>query len=228
MNNTETQPPRPQPWTGARRHRQVTAELAVKPAQGLSAAEAAARLARFGPNELVERGGKKPWQTPAGPVHQQARAHPDRRRRGLGHRRRLQGRDRHPRHRDPQRRARLRPGVPGGAGHGRARRSWPCRTCGCAATARSRTSPRATSCPATSCCSRRATSFPADGRLVEAANLRIQEALLTGESEPVEKITRRSRRLAAATALGDRRNMAFMGTTVTYGRGVAARSRPRA
>ena len=59
--------------------------------------------------------------------------------------------------------------------------------------------------------------IPADGRVVEAVNLRIQELVLTGELEPVEKNT-------AALAnenlpLGDRRNSAYMGTVVTYGRG---------
>ncbi|MCK6580137.1 MAG: cation-translocating P-type ATPase [Anaerolineae bacterium] len=60
---------------------------------------------------------------------------------------------------------------------------------------------------------------PADARLVETANLRVQEASLTGESEPVEKNT------AVLTdtdaPLGDRYNMVYMGTSVTYGRGVA-------
>lgn len=59
---------------------------------------------------------------------------------------------------------------------------------------------------------------PADGRIVESAGLRIQEALLTGESEAIEK---RSLALAGegVLALGDQTNMAFMGTSVTYGRG---------
>jgi P-type Ca2+ transporter type 2C len=63
---------------------------------------------------------------------------------------------------------------------------------------------------------------PADGRLLEAANLRIQEALLTGESEAVEKSIAALLPTANFIALGDRRNMAFMGSTVTYGRGLLA------
>ncbi len=60
-------------------------------------------------------------------------------------------------------------------------------------------------------------AIPADMRLVESVNLRIQEAALTGESEPVEK---QLEALAQADiTLGDRRNMAYMGTVVTYGRG---------
>ncbi len=59
---------------------------------------------------------------------------------------------------------------------------------------------------------------PADGRILEAASLRIQEAVLTGESEAVEK---RSTALPGdgVLALGDQVNMAFMGTSVAYGRG---------
>ncbi len=64
---------------------------------------------------------------------------------------------------------------------------------------------------------------PADGRLVDVVNLRIEEAVLTGESEAV---TKTAAVLAASgggeVTLGDRTNMAFMGTTVGYGRGEMA------
>jgi Ca2+-transporting ATPase len=58
---------------------------------------------------------------------------------------------------------------------------------------------------------------PADVRLVESINLRIDEASLTGESVPVEKVANVT--LSEDVPLGDRVNSAFMGTTVTYGRG---------
>ncbi len=58
---------------------------------------------------------------------------------------------------------------------------------------------------------------PADLRLLESANLKIEEAALTGESVAVEKDARVT--LRQDVPLGDRRNTAFMGTLVTYGRG---------
>jgi Ca2+-transporting ATPase len=60
-------------------------------------------------------------------------------------------------------------------------------------------------------------SIPADLRIVESANLRVQEAALTGESEPVEKQT--TALPNPDLPLGDRVNMAYMGTFATYGRG---------
>ena len=63
---------------------------------------------------------------------------------------------------------------------------------------------------------------PADARLIEVNGLKVEEAALTGESEAVEKITAAITAADAnAVALGDRKNMVFMGTTVSYGRGVA-------
>ena len=58
---------------------------------------------------------------------------------------------------------------------------------------------------------------PADLRLVETVNLKIEEASLTGESVPVEKNA--ALVLDKEIPLGDRRNSAFMGTLITYGRG---------
>jgi Ca2+-transporting ATPase len=58
---------------------------------------------------------------------------------------------------------------------------------------------------------------PADARLIEAVNLKIQEAALTGESLPVEK---QAETLGEGEwSLAERKNMAYTGTAVTYGRG---------
>src|SRR5208337_5431523 len=57
--------------------------------------------------------------------------------------------------------------------------------------------------------------IPADLRLVDAKNLRTEEAALTGESVPAEKTTEP---VAAKATVGDRENMAFSGTMVVSGR----------
>jgi Ca2+-transporting ATPase len=66
---------------------------------------------------------------------------------------------------------------------------------------------------------------PADCRIIESSNLRVQEASLTGESEPVEKqasfMPAMKDGVPAELSLGDRRNMLYMGTVLTYGRGEA-------
>ena len=59
---------------------------------------------------------------------------------------------------------------------------------------------------------------PADCRFIESANLRIQESTLTGESQAVEKNT--AALGGRDLPLGDRKSIGFMGTVVTYGRGV--------
>jgi P-type Ca2+ transporter type 2C len=60
---------------------------------------------------------------------------------------------------------------------------------------------------------------PADSRIIESANLSVAEAALTGESQPVEKFVKAIE--SADAPLGDRCNMLYMGTAVTYGRGTA-------
>ena len=66
-------------------------------------------------------------------------------------------------------------------------------------------------------------AVPADGRLLQAATLKIEEAALTGESVPAEKIVDALQPAAGEqdVPLGDRRNMIYMGSSVVYGRGVA-------
>ena len=59
--------------------------------------------------------------------------------------------------------------------------------------------------------------IPADLRIIEAINLKAQEASLTGESLPVEKETEKIEN--EETGIGDRVNMAFSSSLVTYGRG---------
>ena len=62
-------------------------------------------------------------------------------------------------------------------------------------------------------------AVPADGRIIESASLKIEEAALTGESVPVDK-TADALTASGEVPLGDRTNMAYMGSTVVYGRGV--------
>jgi len=59
--------------------------------------------------------------------------------------------------------------------------------------------------------------IPADLRLFKVTDIKVQEAILTGESEPVEKNSNALEQ--DKIPLGDRKNMAFMGTTIIAGRG---------
>lgn len=62
-------------------------------------------------------------------------------------------------------------------------------------------------------------AVPADLRIIEASSLKIEEASLTGESVPVDKSSAVIAAPADDVPLGDRYNMAYMGTNVVYGRG---------
>ncbi|MBR5060177.1 MAG: calcium-translocating P-type ATPase, PMCA-type [Clostridia bacterium] len=64
--------------------------------------------------------------------------------------------------------------------------------------------------------------IPADGRLIESHSLKIEEAALTGESVPVTKmLDALTLKNGKDVPLGDRKNMVYMGSTVSYGRGKA-------
>ncbi len=65
-------------------------------------------------------------------------------------------------------------------------------------------------------------AVPADARILECASMKIEEAALTGESVPVDKkVEALTPDANGDVALGDRKNMVFMGSTVVYGRGKA-------
>ncbi|HIT33683.1 MAG TPA: cation-translocating P-type ATPase [Candidatus Faecousia intestinigallinarum] len=66
-------------------------------------------------------------------------------------------------------------------------------------------------------------AVPADGRIIENASLKIEEAALTGESVPVNKVLEALELPGGQgdVPLGDRKNMCYMGSTVVYGRGKA-------
>ena len=70
-------------------------------------------------------------------------------------------------------------------------------------------------------------AVPADGRIIENASLKIEEAALTGESVPVNKMIDALYLSGGQddVPLGDRKNMCYMGSTVVYGRGKAVITR---
>lgn len=66
-------------------------------------------------------------------------------------------------------------------------------------------------------------AIPADGRILESASLKIEEAALTGESVPITKTADKIKYTDNKDVpLGDRKNMAYTGSTVVYGRGKMA------
>ncbi len=196
----------------------VARELDVDLAQGLDDAEAAHRLERYGPNELIDRGGRGPWQI----IWEQltalmvviliiaaviSAALGDFEDAAailaivilntlLGFRQEYQA--------ERAMAALKRLSVP----QVRVRRSGHVREI----SARSLV-------PGDVVLLEAGNFIPADGRLIQSADLRIQEAALTGESEPVSK--RQDALSNPDLPLGDRRNMVYMGTSASYGRGVA-------
>lgn len=65
-------------------------------------------------------------------------------------------------------------------------------------------------------------AVPADGRIIDSKSMKIEEAALTGESVPVDKVIDMLYMEGKSDVpLGDRKNMAYMGSTVVYGRGMA-------
>lgn len=65
-------------------------------------------------------------------------------------------------------------------------------------------------------------AVPADGRIIECASLKAEESALTGESVPVNKTDKKLELEGKDDiSLGDRKNMVYMGSTIVYGRGTA-------
>ena len=64
-------------------------------------------------------------------------------------------------------------------------------------------------------------AVPADVRVLESASMKVEEAALTGESNAITKISEALPDNGKDCPLGDRKNMAYMGSTVVYGRGKA-------
>ncbi len=207
-----------------RRHGdEVAAALGSDPRRGLSAAEAEARLERFGANRLQEPGRHLPGGSPPTvrrPVDLPAAGRGCRLAGGVGDRPRGVGAvrgDRDPGDHPCQRRARLRAGGPRRAGGSGA----PANGGGDRRVLRDGEPHRVAAAdvvPGDVLLLAEGDAVAADGRLVEAASLTVAEASLTGESEPVLK---ELAALAGDAGLGDRENMVFSGTAVTRGRGRA-------
>lgn len=84
---------------------------------------------------------------------------------------------------------------------------------------RKREIPAAELVPGDIVCLEAGCQVPADMRLIESVDLKVEESALTGESLPIEKNADFLIRTGREVTLGDRRNMAYMSTLVVYGRG---------
>ena len=129
--------------------------------------------------------------------------------------------DRHHDHRRAERGGRCHPGVQGGAGTGGTRRRWPPRRRRSSATAIRSRFPAGEIVTGDIVLLEAGNYVPADVRLFESFNLKVEEASLTGESVPVDKDP--AAVLDQEIPLGDRKNTAFMGTA----RHLRARQGPR-
>jgi Ca2+-transporting ATPase len=197
--------------------RELLQELGVDPVRGLSEAETARRLARHGPNELIERGGRSPWMIFLGQMTGtmvlilvvaaviSAFLGDDRDAVAilaivilnavLGFQQEYKA--------EKAMAALKKMAVPSV----RVRRD-----------GRLREISARELVPGDVVLLEAGNRVPADCRLIEAANLRVQESALTGESEPVDKST--SDTETSELPLAERRHMTYMGTAIAYGRGI--------
>ena len=197
---------------------EAAARLEVDPRSGLDAAEVERRRARVRPEQARGGGEGAGLAGVPAPVPRPDAARPARRR-DRQHRRAAGVLDGHRDHRPDRAERGPRP-EPGGQGGGERRRAPEDAPDQGARPPRRRsgsTSPPRSSCPGDIVSFEAGDKVPADGRLLVAATLEIEEAALTGESTPVLKSV--DPVPGDDVPLGDRLDMAYMNSTVTRGRG---------
>ena len=196
---------------------EVVAQLNSDEQRGLTGGRSCSAPGKIWAQRTGRARHEKPLEDLVGAVYRDHGGHPDHCGGHFGLFRRSEGRGRHRRHRDPERRPGFSPGIPGRTGHGGAEEAGGADGAGAPGRPRAEISAREL-VPGDIVLLEAGNLVPADARLLESVNLRVQEAALTGESEPVEKV-RRAQSPGATCRLGDRRNMVYMGTVVDYGRG---------